>query len=160
MGTAFLASSQALRTPTTRALGLVLVCLSLSASLQLAALQLSTSPLTKMLMLSRGLASAALVVDGLALAVAFLWLSSRSKKPTSWPTVIALYTDYLVQDPSKIKWSLGIAGATFLPAAAACIFVCRRHYHRAMAPPCSIDERGVPPWAGSQGRGGTGPEPL
>lgn len=90
MGTAFLASSQALRTPTTRALGLVLVGLSLSASLQLAALQLSTSPLTKMLMLSRGLASAALVVDGLALAVAFLWLSSRSKKPTSWPTVIAL----------------------------------------------------------------------
>lgn len=86
----FLAASQALRTATTRALGLVLAGLGLAASLHLAALQLSTSPLTKTLLLSRGIASAALVVDGLALAVAFVWLSSRTKKRTSWPTLIAL----------------------------------------------------------------------
>ena len=84
------AANQALRAAPTRALGLVLSGLTVAAALHLAALQLANSPLTKTLLLSRGLATASMVLDGLALAVAFIWLSSRSKGRTNLSLLIAL----------------------------------------------------------------------
>lgn len=89
VGVAASAAAVAVRSVSTRALGLVLAGLALSASLHLAGLGLAASPLTKTLLLSRGLTTASMVIDGLTLAVAFLWLTTRSKR-TSWPTLVAL----------------------------------------------------------------------
>lgn len=90
VGVAFSAGVVAMRSVPTRALGLVLAAIAISASLHLGAVGLWGSPLTKTALLSRGLATASMVVDGLALLVAFLWLATRSKQRTSWPTLIAL----------------------------------------------------------------------
>lgn len=87
---ALAAAGQALTLPKTRALGVVLGLFGFSSLLHLAALDLSVSPLPRMLMLSGVLATVSIAVDGLSLAMAFLWISTRTKDRVNWPTVVAL----------------------------------------------------------------------
>lgn len=86
---ALVAAARSLASPQTRALGIALGLVGLSALSHLGALLLSASPLPRMLMRSGALATASVALDGLSLGIAFLWLASRAKTRVHWPTTIA-----------------------------------------------------------------------
>jgi MFS family permease len=44
------------------------------------------------------------------------------------PALIGVYSDYVVRDPSAIKWSIGLAGLTLLPLSLLSVFLCRRFF--------------------------------
>ena len=44
------------------------------------------------------------------------------------PAVIGMFSDYVVQDPSAIKWAIGLAGLTLLPFSLISVMVCRRYF--------------------------------
>lgn len=42
------------------------------------------------------------------------------------PAVIGVFSDYVVQDPNGLKWSVALAGVIMLPASVLNVFLCRR----------------------------------
>ena len=51
------------------------------------------------------------------------------------PAVIGVFSDYVVGDPSAIKWSIGLAGLTLLPLGSLSVFLCRRFFNQALMIP-------------------------
>jgi MFS family permease len=47
------------------------------------------------------------------------------------PAVIGVFSDYLVRDPTGLKWSIALAGVIMLPASVLNVFLCRKSF----APP-------------------------
>jgi MFS family permease len=44
------------------------------------------------------------------------------------PALIGVFSDYVVSDPSAIKWSIGLAGLVLLPFSLLGVFVCRKSF--------------------------------
>lgn len=49
------------------------------------------------------------------------------------PAVIGVFSDYVFQDPSAIKWSIALAGLTLLPFSVLSVFLCRKFFSHSPA---------------------------
>ena len=49
------------------------------------------------------------------------------------PAVIGVFSDYVIRDPSAIKWSIGLAGLTLLPFSLLSVFLCRKSFSHSLA---------------------------
>ena len=54
------------------------------------------------------------------------------------PAVIGVFSDYVIRDPSAIRWSIALAGLILLPCSVLSVFLCRRAYSRSQATISSV----------------------
>ncbi len=48
------------------------------------------------------------------------------------PAVIGLYSDFVLRDPSAIKWSIALAGWTLLPFSLLSVYLCRKFFSQSL----------------------------
>ncbi len=51
------------------------------------------------------------------------------------PAVIGVFSDYVIRDPSALKWSIALAGMIMLPASVFNVFLCRRSFSDSQVKP-------------------------
>ena len=49
------------------------------------------------------------------------------------PAVIGLFSDYVIRDPSALRWSIALAGLVLLPASVLNVYLCRKSFSHSQA---------------------------